>query len=148
MHALLYSVSPNPEASHLLTISPPETLGQSWASRGQSLVGSLLLSPRSWCTQGSVYAFPGSVSPVLCKFWWLYCGLMVTSFNRAYAIPKSTAPRAPAPTGAHCWPVLPQETPKHSPVTVSVESLGPGIKGGVKVCLGPLRVTGGYAVWF
>ena len=35
-------------------------------------MGSLLLSPGSWCTQGVVCALQESVSPVLCKFWWLY----------------------------------------------------------------------------
>ena len=57
--------------------TPPETPGHSRASLGQSLVGSLLLSPGTWCTQGSVCALPESVSPVLCKFWQLYGGLMV-----------------------------------------------------------------------
>ena len=42
---------------------------------GQSLVGSLLLSPGSWCTRGSVCALQESVSPVLCNFWWLYGGV-------------------------------------------------------------------------
>ena len=42
---------------------------------GQSLVGSLLLSPGSWCTQGSVCALQEPVSPVLCKFWRLYGGV-------------------------------------------------------------------------
>ena len=37
-----------------------------------SLVGSLLLSPWSWCTEGFVCALQESVSPVLCKFWQLY----------------------------------------------------------------------------
>ena len=36
--------------------------------------GPLLLSPGSWCTQGFVSALQESVSPVLCKFWWLYGG--------------------------------------------------------------------------
>ena len=36
-------------------------------------MGSLLLSPGSWCTQGSVCALQESLSPVLCKSWWL-CG--------------------------------------------------------------------------
>ena len=70
----------------------PETAAHSRASLGQSLVGSLLLSPGSWCTQGCVRALQESVSPVLCKFWWLSGG--VTSSKRAYAIPKSAAPRA------------------------------------------------------
>ena len=51
-----------------------ETPGHSQGSLGQSLVGSLLLSPGSWCTQGSVCALQESVSPVLCKFWQLYGG--------------------------------------------------------------------------
>ena len=54
---------------------PPETPGPSQASLGQSLVGSLLLSLGSWCTQGFVCALQESVSPVLCKFWWLYGGV-------------------------------------------------------------------------
>ena len=54
------------------------------ASRGQSFVGSLLLSPGSWCTHDFVCALQKPVSPVLCKFWLLYGGLMVTSSKRAY----------------------------------------------------------------
>ena len=41
---------------------PPETPRHSQASMGQSLVGPLLLSPGSWCTQGSVCALQESVS--------------------------------------------------------------------------------------
>ena len=37
-------------------------------------------------------------------------GLMATSSKRAYAVPRSAAPRAPAPAAIHCWPVPPQET--------------------------------------
>ena len=46
-------------------------------------------------------------------------GLMATSSERASAIPRSAAPRAPDPVAVHCWPILPQETPKHSSVSVS-----------------------------
>ena len=67
----------------------------------QSLMGLLLLSPGSCNAQHSVCALQESVSPVLGKFWWLYGGLMVTSSKRAYAIPMSTAPRAPAPAAVH-----------------------------------------------
>ena len=66
--------APNPAAGHRQPTPLLETPGHSRASLGQSLVGSLLLSPGSWCTQGSVSALQGSVSPVLCKFWWLYGG--------------------------------------------------------------------------
>ena len=44
-----------------------ETPGHSWASLGQSLVGSLLPSPGSWCTQAFVCAFQKSVSPVFSR---------------------------------------------------------------------------------
>ena len=67
--------APSPAAGHRRPTPLPETPGHSWASLGQSLVGSLLLSPGSWCAQGSVCALQESVSPVLCKFWWLYGGV-------------------------------------------------------------------------
>ena len=66
---------PDPAAGHHQPMPPAETPGHSQASLGQSLVGSLLLSPGSWCTWGSVCALQESVSPVLCKFWPLYGGV-------------------------------------------------------------------------
>jgi len=61
--------APNPAAGHHWPTPLPETPRHSRVSLGQSLVASLLLSPGSWCAQGSVCALPESVSPVLCKFW-------------------------------------------------------------------------------
>ena len=128
----------SPAAGHCWPTPPPETPGHSQASLGQSLVGSLLLSPGSWYTQCSVCALQESVSPVLCKFGGSMVGLMVSSSKRAYAIPRSTAPRAPAPVAGYCWSILSQETLKHSSGSVSVGSLGPGVH---KVCLSPLSVS-------
>ena len=54
MHALLRAA--NPAAGHHWLMPPPETPGHWQASLGQSLVGSLLLSPGSWCTQDFVCA--------------------------------------------------------------------------------------------
>ena len=69
-HARIVTLrDPNPAADHCQPTSPPETPGSLWASLGQSLVGLLLLSSGSWCTQGSVCALQESVSPVLCKLW-------------------------------------------------------------------------------
>ena len=48
--------APNPAAGDHRPISLLETPGHSWASLGQSLVASLLLSPGSWCAQGFVCA--------------------------------------------------------------------------------------------
>ena len=55
-------ITPNPAAGHRRPTPLPETPGHSWASLGQSLVGSLLLSPGFWYTQGSVCALQESIS--------------------------------------------------------------------------------------
>ena len=58
--------APDIAPGHRQRAPPLETLGHSEASLGQSLVGSLLLSPGSWCAHGSVCALQESVSAVLC----------------------------------------------------------------------------------
>ena len=60
--------APDPMAGHCQPTLPPETPGCSQASLAQSLVGSLLLSPWSWCT-GFICALQESVSPVLWEFY-------------------------------------------------------------------------------
>ena len=67
--------APNPAADHHQPTPLPEPPGHSHVSLGQPLLGSLLLSPGSWCTQGFVCALQASVSPVLCKFLGLYGGV-------------------------------------------------------------------------
>ena len=54
--------APDPAAGHRRSTLPLETPGHSRTSLGQSLLGSLLLSPGSWCTQGSVCALQESIS--------------------------------------------------------------------------------------
>ena len=70
-------------------------------------------------------------------------GLMATSSKRAYATPKSAAPRAPVPVAVHCRSIPPQEMLKHTSVSVSVGSLGSGAH---KICLSPLSISGGNGV--
>ena len=111
---------PNPAAGQHWTMPPPEIPRHSWASLGQSLMGSLLLSPGSWCAQDSVCPLQESVSQSCVSPGGSMVGLMATSSKRAYAIPKSAGPRAPAPEAVHCWPGPPQETPKNRSVSVSV----------------------------
>ena len=49
--------APDPTAGHCRPTPPPKTPGHSQASLAQSLLmGSLLLPPGSWCTQGFVCA--------------------------------------------------------------------------------------------
>ena len=67
--------TPNPAAAHYWPTPLSETPEHSQASLSPSLVGSLLLSPWSWCTQGFVCPLQESVSPVLCKVWWLSRGV-------------------------------------------------------------------------
>ena len=75
-HACTAALSaPNPAPGHRQPMPPLETPGYSQASLGQSLVGSLLLSPGTCCAQGFVCALQESVSPVLCKFWRLDGGV-------------------------------------------------------------------------
>ena len=109
-----------PAAGHCWSMPPPETPRHPWASLGQSLVGSLLLSPGSWCTQVFLLCVCVYV-PSRCLFPQSYVssgstmvGLMATSSKRAYAIPRSAAIRAPALVEGHCWTILPQETLIHS----------------------------------
>ena len=56
---------PDPAAGHRCPTSLPETPGYSQGSLGQSLVGSLLLSPGSWCTQG-LFVSSKSLFPQFC----------------------------------------------------------------------------------
>ena len=61
-HACTATLSaPNPAAGHHQPTPLLETPGHSQASLGQSLLESLLLSPGSWCAQGSVCALQESV---------------------------------------------------------------------------------------
>ena len=60
--------APDPMEGLCRPMALPETPGHSQASLAQSLVGSLLPSPGSWCAQVFVCDLQESVSPVLWKF--------------------------------------------------------------------------------
>ena len=89
--------APNPAAGHHRPMPLLETPGHSRASLGQSLVGSLLLSPGSWCTRFCC-ALQESISLSCVSSGGSMVGIMTTSSKRVYAIPRSTASRAPAPS--------------------------------------------------
>ena len=59
--------APDPAIGHCPPLPPQETPGHAQACLGQSLVGSVLLSSGSWCTEGFVCAHQESVSPALCS---------------------------------------------------------------------------------
>ena len=74
-HACTATLSaPNPAAGHHQPTPLLETPGHSQESLGQSLLGSLLLSPGSWCT-GFCLCPLRVYFPVLCKFWQFYGGV-------------------------------------------------------------------------
>ena len=75
LHACTATLSfPNPAAGHHRPTPLLETPGHSQASLGQPLMGSLLLSPGSWCTRFCLCP-PRVYFPVLCKFWQLFDGV-------------------------------------------------------------------------
>jgi len=127
MHALLHSVPPTMQPA---TANPHlcwrllDTHRQVWVSL---LCGHCSFIPGSGAHKG-LFVPSRSLFPQLCvSSGGSVVGLMVTSsYKRAYAIPRSTAPRAPAPAADHCRPVPLQETLKCSSVSVSVGSLDPG----------------------
>ena len=141
--------APNPAAGPHQPTPPPPRLPdihrQVWGSPLWDHC-SFLLGPGA---QGSVVPseslFPESISQSRVSSGSSMVGLMVTSSKRAYAIPKSAAPRASVPVADNRWAVPPQEMLKHSFVSVSVESLGPGAH---KVWLSPLSASGRNGVWF
>ena len=87
-HAFTATLSAPQTCSRPLPTPLLGTPGYSRASLGQSLVGSLLLSLGSWCTQSSVCALQESVSQSCVSSGSSVVGLMATSSKRAYAIPK------------------------------------------------------------
>ena len=137
---------------HTLPHSVPPTLLTHASTRDfWTLTGILesvsfgVTAPFSWVLVHTRFClFSSRISPVLCKFRRLYDGVNGVLQEGLCHI-QGCCPKAPAPAAAHCWPIPPQETPKHSSVSVSAESLGPGAH---KVCLSPPGVSGGYGVWF
>ena len=95
----------NPAAGHHQPMPLPESPGHSWASLGQSLVDSLLPSPRPCYAEDFICSLQESVSQSCVSSGGSVVGLMVISSKRAYAIPRSATPRSPAPEAVHCWPI-------------------------------------------
>ena len=135
-HAHTAALSPpNPEAGHCRPRPRLETPGNTRASLGQSLVGSLLLSSGSWCTQGSVCALQESVSPVLCKFW-----VNGNLLQEGLCHTQVYCTQSPCPCSR---PLLTHTSTRDAQTLFWLSlcgSLGPGAH---KVCLSPLSVSGG-----
>ena len=129
--------APEPAAGHHQPTPLLETSAHSRTILGQSLVGSLLLSPGSWCVQGSVCALQESVSPVLCKFWWLCGGVNGGLLQEGLCHTQVYFTQSPCPCSS---PLL---TRTSTGDTQTQFCLSPGAH---TVCLSPLSISGGYWV--
>ena len=137
--------SPKPVAGHHRPMPMPETPGHSWASLGQSLVGSLLLSPVSWCTQGFVCALQESVSPVLCEFWCLCGGANGNFLQEGLCHTQVCWTQSPCPSGR---PLLIRTSAGDTHTQFWLSLCGVSGSWGAQGLLSPLSVSGGYEVWF
>ena len=103
---------------------------------------SLLFSPGSWYAQGFICAFQESVFQFCVSSGSSMVGLMVTSSKRAYATPRSAAPRPPDLQQATSDLYLPR---RHSnPQRLVWLSLWGVSQMCRRFCLSPLSVSGGY----
>ena len=140
-HACTVTISAHkPAAGHHQSMTLPKDPGHMGKS---GLVSCGVTAPSSWVLVRTRFClYPPSVcfpSPVLSSGGFML-GLMATSSKRAYAIPRSAAPKAPAPDcqqAVHCWlvPLL-----KGRSGSVSVGS--PGVH---RFCLSPLKHL--WKVW-
>ena len=112
-----YTQCPQPCSRPPPTHASLETPGHSWACLGQSLVGSLLRSPGSWCTQGSVCALQESISPVLCKFWQLYGRVNGNLLQEGLCHTQVCCTQSPCPCGSPLLTHTPTE--RHSNTVLS-----------------------------
>jgi len=87
----------NPAAGHHPPTPPLETPGHSQASLGQS-VGSLLLSPVSWCTRFCLCP-PRVYFPVLCTLWQLYDGVSGDLLQEGLCHIQVCCTQSPCPCG-------------------------------------------------
>ena len=100
-HACTAALSaPDSAEGHRRPMPLQETPRHSRASLGQSLMGSLLLSPGSWCTQAFVCALQESVSSVLCKFWRLYGGVNGNLLQEGLCHTQVYCTQSPCPCGS------------------------------------------------
>ena len=131
----LYCYSSCPRKKACRKLPPTHTFARdSQTPTGKSPVGSLFLSPRSWCTKFCL-ALQESISQSYVSSGSSVVGLMATTSKRFMPFPHPE-PLSLQQTTANLY-IPPQEV--HSSVSVSVRSLGPGAH---KICLNSLGVSG------
>ena len=143
MKIMATSQCPQPCSRRLLTHASP---GDSCTLMGMSRsVSCGVIAPLFWVLVRTSFCLCQSYV----KFWWWYGGVNGDLLQEGLSHTKVHCSQIPCTTAVHCWPIPLQEILKHSSVSVSVESLGPGAH---KVCLSPLSISGEYGVllqmWF
>ena len=133
--------APSPSAGHHQPTPPLQTPGHSQASLAQSLVGSLLLPPGSWCTRFCLFP-PRVYFPVLCKLWELYGRVNGNLLQEGLCHTQVCCTQSPCPCGSLLVTYL-STGDRLSSVSGSVGSLGPCAH---KVCLSPLSISDGNGV--
>ena len=116
----------DPAGGHCQPTPLPETPGHPWASLGQSLVGSLLPSPGSWCTRFCLCPLR-VYFPLLCKFWQLYGGVNEDLFQEDLCHTQVCCTQSPCPCSS---PLLTHTSTGDTQTQfcpVSLGSLGPGV---------------------
>ena len=94
-----FTQCPDSVAGHCRPRRPPETPGHSPASLSQFLLGPLVVFLGSRCTQGFLCALQESVSPVLCKFWRLCCGVNSDLLQECLCYTQVCCIQSPCPSG-------------------------------------------------
>ena len=126
MHTLLYSAPPSLKQA----TADHASARDSWTLTGTAESVSFgVTATFFWVLVHQGFALQESIPQSCISSGGSMVELMVTSSERAYAIPRSAAPRAPAPEAVHCCPVPPQETLKPRSGSVSAGPLGPGAQG-------------------
>ena len=136
--------APDPAAGHRRPAPLPETPGHSQASLGGSPVGSLLLSPGSWCVQGFVCVRQESVSPVLWRFWRLCGGADGDLLQEGFCRTRVCCFQSACPCGSQL--PTPASAGGTQILTGRSGSASVGSPGAHKVCLSLPSVYGGYGV--
>ena len=98
--------APNPAAGHHQPMPLPETPGHSWASLGQSFVGSLLFSP-GFLVHRVLLCPPKVYFLGLCKFWHLYGVANGDLLQEGLCHTQVCCTQSPCPCG--------RQPPTHSP---------------------------------
>ena len=133
----------DPAAGHHHPTPLPETPGHLQGSLGQSLMGSLLLSPGSWCVQGFVCTLQESVSSVLCKFWQLYCGVNGNLLQEGLCHTQVCCTQSPCPFSR---PLLIHNSTEDTQTLAGLAQTLWGPLVSTRFCLSPLSISGRYGV--